>query len=200
VPAGVRDALAFDMGGTSTDVAPIVGGVVQTTTETVIAGVPVRLPAVDVHTVSAAEAPWPGSTAAGCLRVGPHSAGADPGPAAYGRGGTEPTVTDADLVLGVLADGARLGGEVVLDRARAAAALAGVGAALGLDAVETALGVRRVAHAGIVGALRVVSVERGLDPRELALLAYGGAGGMHACAVAEELGMGRILLPRRAAS
>jgi N-methylhydantoinase A len=107
-------------------------------------------------------------------------------------------VTDADVVLGVLPDGARLGGSVGLDRRLAEAAVQRVGATLDLDVVETALGIRRVAHAGIVGALRVVSVERGLDPRELTLLAYGGAGGMHACAVADELGMTRILAPAAA--
>ena len=193
---GHPDVLTFDMGGTSTDVAAIVGGEAQTTTEAVIAGVPIRHPMVDVHTVSAGGGSIARADAGGALRVGPHSAGADPGPACYDQGGTEPTVTDANLLLGYLADGARLGGEVVLQRKRAEEALAEVGSGLGLDALETALGVVRVANAEMVRALRVISVERGLDPREFALVAFGGAGGMHACALAEELGMGTVLVPR----
>jgi N-methylhydantoinase A len=193
--SGFRDLLTFDMGGTSTDVAPVLGGEVQTTTESVVAGVPVRLPMVDVHTVSAGGGSIAWVDAGGALRVGPHSAGADPGPAAYGRGGTEPTVTDANLYLGYLPDGAELGGEVRLDRGLAETALARVGAKAGLDVEETARGIVRVADAEMTRALRVISVERGLDPRELTLVAFGGAGGLHACSLAEELGIGRILVP-----
>jgi N-methylhydantoinase A len=194
--SGYEDVLTFDMGGTSTDVAPIVGGKAQTTTESVVAGVPIRLPMVDVHTVSAGGGSIARADSGGALRVGPRSAGAEPGPAAYGRGGEEPTVTDANLMLGYLADGAELGGEVILQRALAERALARVGAQLGLDALATARGVVRVANAEMVRALRVISVERGLDPRDFALVAFGGAGGMHACALAEELGIGTILVPR----
>jgi N-methylhydantoinase A len=194
--SGHRDVLTFDMGGTSTDVAPIVDGEAQTTTEFVVAGVPIRLPMVDVHTVSAGGGSIARADEGGALRVGPRSAGADPGPAAYGKGGEDPTVTDANLLLGYLADGARLGGEVTLRRELAEEALAQVGGRLGLDPVETALGVVRVANAEMTRALRVISVERGLDPREFALVAFGGAGGMHACALAEELGMGTVLVPR----
>jgi N-methylhydantoinase A len=194
--SGVGDVLSFDMGGTSTDVAPIFDGEAQTTTESVVAGVPIRHPMVDVHTVSAGGGSIARADPGGALRVGPQSAGADPGPSAYGRGGDEPTVTDANLYLGYLADGAELGGEVVLRRELAEQALARVGEELGLDALETALGVVRVADAEMVRALRVVSVERGIDPRELALAAFGGAGGMHACSLAEELGMGRVVVPR----
>jgi N-methylhydantoinase A len=194
--SGRDDVLSFDMGGTSTDVAPIVGGEAQTTTESEVAGVPLKLPMVDVHTVSAGGGSLAWADAGGALRVGPRSAGAEPGPAAYGRGGEEPTVTDADLFLGHLADGARLGGEVTLDRARAETALEGLGGRLGLDALETARGIVRVADAEMVRALRVVTVQRGLDPRDFALVAFGGAGAMHACALAEELGMGTVLVPR----
>jgi len=194
--SGYPDVLSFDMGGTSTDVAPILGGEAQTTTEFVVAGVPIRLPMVDVHTVSAGGGSIARADPGGALRVGPRSAGADPGPAAYGRGGDEPTVTDANLVLGYLADGAELGGELVLSRERAEEALARVGRDLGLDPLETALGVVRVANAEMTRALRVISVERGLDPRDFALVAFGGAGGMHACALAEELGMATVLVPR----
>ncbi len=193
---GYRDLLTFDMGGTSTDVAPIVGGEVQTTTETVIAGVPIKLPMVDVHTVSAGGGSIAWADAGGALRVGPQSAGAEPGPAGYDKGGEEPAVTDANLYLGYLQDGAELGGEVVLRRDLSEKALASLGKELGLEAEEVALGIVRVANAEMVRALRVISVQRGLDPREFALLAFGGAGGMHACTLAEELGMSTVLVPR----
>jgi N-methylhydantoinase A len=193
---GYQDLLTFDMGGTSTDVAPIIGGEAQTTTETVVAGVPIKLPMVDVHTVSAGGGSIAWADAGGALRVGPRSAGAEPGPAAYGMGGEEPAVTDANLYLGYLRDGAELGGEVVLQRDLAEEALVNLGERLGLDAQETALGIVRVANAEMVRALRVISVERGLDPREFALLAFGGAGGMHACSLAEELGIETVLVPR----
>jgi N-methylhydantoinase A len=195
--SGYRNLLTFDMGGTSTDVAPIIDGEAQTTTDAVVAGVPIRHPMVDVHTVSAGGGSIARADAGGALRVGPESAGAVPGPAAYGRAGTEPTVTDANLFIGLLEDGAELGGgEVVLRRELAEKALAQVGKQLGLDPLETALGVVRVADAEMVRALRVVSVERGLDPRDFALAAFGGAGGMHACSLAEELGMRIVLVPR----
>jgi N-methylhydantoinase A len=193
---GYEDLLTFDMGGTSTDVAPIIGGEAQTTTETVVAGVPIKLPMVDVHTVSAGGGSIAWADAGGALRVGPHSAGAEPGPAAYGMGGEEPAVTDANLFLGYLRDGAELGGEVVLQSGLSEKALKRLGERLGLDAQQTALGIVRVANAEMVRALRVISVERGLDPREFALLAFGGAGGMHACSLAEELGMETVLVPR----
>ena len=193
---GYRDVLTFDMGGTSTDVAPIIGGEAQTTTETVIAGVPIRVPMVDVHTVSAGGGSVAWADAGGALRVGPHSAGAEPGPAGYGKGGEEPAVTDANIFLGYLADRAELGGEVVLRRELSEEALEKLGKGVGLNALETALGIVRVADAEMVRALRVISVERGLDPREFALLAFGGAGGMHACRLAEELGMKTVLIPR----
>jgi N-methylhydantoinase A len=188
--------LTFDVGGTSTDVAPVVGGEAQTSTEMVIAGVPIKLPMVDVHTVSAGGGSIAWDDAGSALRVGPRSAGAEPGPAAYGKGGEEPTVTDANLYLGYLADGTELGGEVVLRRDLSEKALKSLGKELGLRAEETALGIVRVADAEMVRALRVISVERGLDPREFALLAFGGAGGMHACRLAEELGMKTVLVPR----
>jgi N-methylhydantoinase A len=196
--SGFHDLLTFDMGGTSTDVAPVLGGAVQTTTESVVAGVPLKLPMVDVHTVSAGGGSIAWVDAGGALRVGPHSAGADPGPAAYGRGGEQPTVTDANLFLGYLPDGAELGGEVRLDRGLAERALRRVGERAGLDAQRTALGIVRVADAEMTRALRVISIERGLDPRELTLVAFGGAGGLHACALAEELRIGRVLVPRAA--
>ena len=193
---GYQNLLTFDMGGTSTDVATIIDGEAQTTTETMVAGLPIKLPMVDIHTVSAGGGSIAWADAGGALRVGPHSAGAEPGPAAYGHGGEEPTVTDANLFLGYLADEATLGGEVMLQRELSEKSLASLGEKLGLDAQEAALGIVRVANAEMVRALRVISVERGLDPRAFALLAFGGAGGMHACSLAEELGMETVLVPR----
>jgi N-methylhydantoinase A len=193
---GYQNLLTFDMGGTSTDVATIIDGEAQTTTETVVAGLPIKLPMVDIHTVSAGGGSIAWADAGGALRVGPHSAGAEPGPAAYGQGGEDPTVTDANLFLGYLADEATLGGEVMLQRELSEKSLASLGEKLGLDAQEAALGIVRVANAEMVRALRVISVERGLDPRAFALLAFGGAGGMHACSLAEELGMETVLVPR----
>ena len=193
---GYRDLLTFDMGGTSSDVAPILGGEALTTTEATVAGVPIKLPMIDVHTVSAGGGSIAWTDAGGALRVGPHSAGADPGPAAYGKGGEEATVTDANLFLGYLKDGAKLGGEVVLDRDRSETALRRIGNELDMDALEVALGVVQVANTEMVGALRVISVERGLDPREFALVAFGGAGPLHACSLAEELGIRTVLVPK----
>ena len=196
--SGFGDLLTFDMGGTSTDVAAVVGGAVQTTTESVLAGVPIKLPAVDVHSVSAGGGSVAWADEGGALRVGPRSAGADPGPAAYGLGGDEPAVTDADLLLGYLPDGATLGGQVVLSADLARQALQRLGDQLGLTAEQAAAGVVQVAEAEMARALRMISVERGLDPREFALVAFGGAGGMHACAIADELGMRTVLVPRAA--
>ena len=193
---GYEDLLTFDMGGTSSDVAAILEGEALTTTEAAIAGVPIKLPTVDIHTVSAGGGSLAWVDAGGALRVGPHSAGAEPGPAAYDKGGEEPAVTDANLFLGYLKDGTELGGEVVLNRERAGEALERIGKDAGMDALQTALGVVQVANTEMVGALRVISVEKGLDPREFALVAFGGAGPMHACALAEELNMDTVLVPK----
>jgi N-methylhydantoinase A len=227
---GFEDVLTFDMGGTSTDVAAVLGGEAQVTAESVVAGVPIRFPMVDVHTIGAGGGSIAWLDDGGALRVGPRSAGARPGPASYGLGGEAATVTDASLVLGYLADGAVLGGEVTLDRDLAERALAGlpvdesshkrsgncvgdrinpvpnslsnrdwVPNATSSDAAgkatEAAAGVVRVVEAEMARALRVVSVERGIDPRGLALVAFGGAGPLHACALAEEVGMERVLVP-----
>lgn len=193
--SGAEDLLTFDMGGTSTDVAAVLAGQVTMTTSSLVGGVPIMLPSVDVHSVSAGggSIAWVDSGAA--LRVGPTSAGAEPGPACYGRGGIDPTVTDADLLLGHLADAAVFGGRVRLSRARAEQALGTLGERLGMSALEVADGVVKVADAQMARALRVVSVERGLDPRGLTMVAFGGAGGMHACALAEDLGCPRVLVP-----
>ncbi len=194
--SGNGDALGFDMGGTSCDVCVIEGGEVRRTAEREIAGRVIQLPMVDVHTVGAGGGSIGWRDAGGALRAGPRSAGAEPGPACYGRGGDEPTVTDANLVLGYLAAGASLAGGVELDDDAAREALERLGDSLGLDATDTARGIIRVANAEMVRALRVVTVERGVDPREFALLPFGGAGPMHAAAIAMEMGLERIFCPR----
>jgi N-methylhydantoinase A/oxoprolinase/acetone carboxylase beta subunit len=190
------DLLCFDMGGTSCDVCVVEGGVVRETAAREVAGRPLSLPMVDIHTVGAGGGSIAWRDAGGALRVGPRSAGARPGPACYGRGGTEPTVTDANLVLGRLDPAAGLAGGVRLDVAAAEAAVGTLARALDLDVRACAEGIVRVADAEMVQALRVMTVERGVDPRGFALLAFGGAGPLHACAVAHELGMDRVLVPR----
>ncbi len=192
--AGAERAVGFDMGGTSCDVCAIADGAVGRGAGQEIAGRPLHLPMIDVHTVGAGGGSIGWRDAGGALRVGPRSAGAEPGPACYGKGGTEPAVTDANLALGYLADGAELAG-VSLDGDAARRALERLGEQLGLGPVETAAGIVRIANREMVGALRVVTVERGLDPRRHALLSFGGAGGLHAAAIAAELGIGRVLCP-----
>jgi len=194
--SGDGDALGFDMGGTSCDVCVIEGGAVRRTSSREISGRVIQLPMVDVHTVGAGGGSIGWRDPGGALRVGPQSAGADPGPASYGRGGREATVTDANLALGYLAPSSALAGGVTLDTPAANEALERLGATLGLEAPETARGIVRVANAEMVRALRVVTVERGIDPRRFALLPFGGAGPMHAAAIAEDLGIERILCPR----
>ena len=194
--AGTADALCFDMGGTSCDVCVVDDGLVQERNSGEVAGRPLALPMLAIHTVGAGGGSIAWRDPGGALRVGPRSAGAEPGPACYGRGGTEPTVTDANLVLGYLASDAPLAGGVRLDRAAAERAIGGLARELGLPAPACAAGIVRVANAEMVRALRVVTVERGIDPRRYALLAFGGAGPLHAAAIAEELGIETIVCPR----
>jgi N-methylhydantoinase A len=184
--AGFENAISFDMGGTSTDVSLIVGGRASLAAEREVGGFPLRLPAVDLHTVGAGGGSIVWLDSGGAIRVGPESAGADPGPACYGLGGTRPTVTDANLLLGRLPTA--LAGGIELDADAAARAFAGIEPA---DALE-------VVNAEMLRALRVVSVERGHDPREFALVAFGGAGPLHACALADELEIGTVLVPAAA--
>jgi N-methylhydantoinase A len=184
--AGIEDAIAFDMGGTSTDVCLISGGRAERTTERSIGGLPIRLPTVDLHTVGAGGGSIVWRDPGGAVRVGPQSAGASPGPACYGRGGTEGTVTDANLLLGRLPE--TLAGGVELDRAAAEHALAGTDPADVVDVVNTEM----------LRALRVVSVERGHDPSGFALVAFGGAGPLHACELADELSVRKVLVPEAA--
>ena len=184
--AGVENAISLDMGGTSTDVCLIAAGEAGRSAEREVAGLPLRLPMVDLQTVGAGGGSIVWRDPGGALRVGPESAGANPGPACYGRGGARPTVTDANLLLGRLPE--RLAGGVELDGGAAERALAGI------DPAEAIA----VVNAEMLRALRLVSVERGHDPREFALVAFGGAGPLHACALAEELGIGMVLVPEAA--
>jgi N-methylhydantoinase A len=188
--------MTLDMGGTSADVA-LCDGAVPRTTEHTIAGLPLRLPATDIHTVGAGGGSIAHVDDGGSLRVGPESAGAEPGPVCYGRGGTAPTVTDAHLVLGRLQAEHVLGGAETLDMAPKAAyeAIEALGTEVGRSAEETALGILRVANTTMERALRRVSVERGHDPRNYTLVAFGGAGPLHAPALAEALGMEHVLVP-----
>jgi N-methylhydantoinase A len=194
--AGTPDALCFDMGGTSCDVCVVDDGAVQEQSAATIAGRPLALPMVAVHTVGAGGGSIAWRDPGGALRVGPRSAGADPGPASYGRGGTEPTVTDANLVLGYLAADAPLAGGVRLDLDAAQRAIGALADELGLSVSQCAEGIVRVANAEMLRALRVVTVQRGIDPRRYALLCFGGAGGLHAAAIAAELGISEIVCPR----
>jgi N-methylhydantoinase A len=184
--AGIENAVSLDMGGTSTDVALITGGEVEHGAERFVGGFPVRLPSVDLQTVGAGGGSIAWRDDGGALRVGPESAGAEPGPACYGRGGTRPTVTDANLLLGRLPE------------------VLAAGVRLDLSAAEQALGslepeaVVAAVNAEMMRALRLVTVERGHDPRELALVAFGGAGPLHACELAEELEIGTVLVPESA--
>ncbi len=196
VAAGEPDALCFDMGGTSCDVCVIEDGSARESSGRRIGGRPVALPSLDLHTVGAGGGSIAWRDAGGALRVGPRSAGARPGPAAYGHGGEEPTVTDANVVLGLLGTASPLAGAIALDAEAARGAVGALAERLGLGVIECALGIRRVAGAEMARALRVMTVERGVDPRKLALLAFGGAGPLHAVALAEELDMTTILCPR----
>jgi N-methylhydantoinase A len=190
------DLLCFDMGGTSCDVCVVEGGSVRESAGREVGGRPLALPMVDIHTVGAGGGSIGWRDAGGALRVGPRSAGAEPGPACYGRGGTEPTVTDANLVLGHLDPAEPLAGGVDLDADAAHAAVETLAGELGLSVEDCAAGIVRVANAEMVRAMRVMTVERGVDPRDFALLAFGGAGPLHAAAIADELGMTKILIPR----
>ena len=189
------DLITYDMGGTSTDVALIAKTAFPLKRETLLEGLIIRLPQLDIHTVGAGG----GSIASldtGCsLQVGPESAGAVPGPAAYGKGGDRPTVTDANVVLGRLGPNQELGRSLRIDAAAASAAMMPIADALSLTPAETAAAILRLAVAKMAAAVHEISVARGFDPRDFALLSYGGAGPLHAALIAEEIGIPRVIVP-----
>ncbi|HEX4116208.1 MAG TPA: hydantoinase/oxoprolinase family protein [Solirubrobacteraceae bacterium] len=190
------DVLCFDMGGTSCDVCVIEEGRVAETAQRSVGGRPIALPALDIHTVGAGGGSIAWRDPGGALRVGPESAGANPGPACYGLGGTSATVTDANLLLGRLLDDAPLAGGVCLDRTAAERAVGALADELRLDPLACAEGIVRVAETEMRRALAVMTVERGIDPRRFALMPFGGAGPLHAASMADELGIERVLCPR----
>lgn len=192
--AGLSEVIGFDMGGTSTDVSLCPGHILERT-DVEVGGIPIRVPAVDVHSVGAGGGSIAWLDVGGALHVGPQSAGADPGPAAYDHGGTQPTVTDAHLVLGRLRPDRFLGGRMPLQRARAEQAVARMAGPFDGDVAAAAQAIIDVVNANIGRALRVISVERGYDPAAFALVAFGGAGPLHACDLAEQLGVQIIIIP-----
>ena len=192
--AGHDRIITLDIGGTSTDVALVEGAITEATNGTV-GGYPTKLPMIDIHTVGAGGGSIGWFDLGGALRVGPASVGANPGPAAYGRGGTKATVTDAHVVLGRLLPDAFLGGTMHLDEERASDVMSTIAQRLNTSATEAALGILRIANANMEAAIRVISVERGGDPRQCTLVAYGGAGPLHACELAETLHIPQVLIP-----
>jgi N-methylhydantoinase A len=194
---GVRDVITYDMGGTSTDVCLVRDLSPVTTSDAMVGAFPVKVPQIDMHTVGAGGGSIAWLDVDGSLQVGPRSAGARPGPACYGLGGTEATVTDANVVLGRIAANRKLGGSITLDPSRAHAAVAAVAGRMGggLTVPALAEGIVRIAVARMTSSIREISIQRGHDPRDFTLVAFGGAGPMHACAVAGEIGMERVLVP-----
>ena len=193
--AGIPDIITFDMGGTSTDVCLVNGGQPKITSDYKIAGLPLALPMIDIVTVGAGGGSIAAADRGGIMKVGPESAGADPGPACYGKGGTHFTVTDANVVLGFIRPHTFFGGRLRLNLDAANAALHRLAASLGMDPMEAADGVRRLVNFTMAQALRLVSIERGHDPRDYTIVAYGGGGPLHAAHLADELGCAQVLVP-----
>ncbi|MBI4587387.1 MAG: hydantoinase/oxoprolinase family protein [Candidatus Rokubacteria bacterium] len=195
---GLRHAIAFDMGGTTTDVCLIADGVAQTLPQRRLGGHPIRLPSLAVESIGAGGGSIIWLDSAGALKVGPRSAGARPGPACYGLGGEAATITDAHVVAGTLRPDALLGESIRVERGRAEAALVPLAARVGLPLAEAAAGALEVANAAMLRAIRLISVQRGFDLRDFVLIAYGGAGPLHAGRLARELGMRRVIVPAHA--
>ena len=193
--SGFADIITMDMGGTSTDISLILGGQPQVTREASLERTPIRIPVIDINAIGAGGGSIAWIDEGGALRVGAMSAEAVPGPACYGRGGTEPTVTDANLMLGRFGGDTRLGGELALDEGAARRAIKRIADPLGLHLATAAAGILRVANANMVRGIRVVSIERGHDPRTLTLVPFGGAGPMHGSPIARELAIPRLLVP-----
>jgi N-methylhydantoinase A len=195
--ADASNLISFDMGGTSTDVALIRDGIPGRRSLLEMAGFPVRVPALDIHTIGAGGGSIAWVDPGGLLKVGPQSAGADPGPALYGRGGTEATVTDANVLLGRLSGASLIGGAMTVFPDKSEAAIVALGARAGLDPIAAAAGILEIVNVNMMGAVRVVSIERGEDPRDYALAAFGGAGPLHAADVAREMGITHVIVPPR---
>lgn len=194
--AGYENVITVDMGGTSFDICLAYQGEIRLTKETQIGGHSIKVPMIDINTIGAGGGSIGWIDAGGALRVGPQSAGADPGPACYGLGGIEPTVTDANLALGRINKGYYLGGEMAVDVEKSRAVIGEkIAGPFGMSLEEAAEGIIKVVNANMVKGIRVVSVERGYDPREFALVSFGGGGSLHACELAEELGVGRVIVP-----
>ena len=193
---GMEELITFDMGGTSTDVALLANGQCRLTGEAMVHGYPIKASMLDIHTVGAGGGSIAFIDSGGLLKVGPRSAGADPGPVCYGRGNDEATVTDANVVLGTLNPSFLLGGRMPVRRDLAVAAIDRLASALGMERMATAAGIISVVTANMARAIRVISVQRGYDPRDYALMAFGGAGPLHAARLARELDISRILVPR----
>ncbi|HTI82472.1 MAG TPA: hydantoinase/oxoprolinase family protein, partial [Acetobacteraceae bacterium] len=194
--AGFSDLITFDMGGTSTDVALLAQGQCRLTGEATVHGYPIKAPMLDIHTVGAGGGSIAYVDSGGLLKVGPRSAGASPGPVCYGKGNTEPTVTDANVVLQTLNPTHLLGGRMSVRRDLARQAIARLADPLGMDVLATAQGILSVVTANMARAIRVISVQRGHDPRDYTLMAFGGAGPLHAARLARELDIARVLVPR----
>jgi N-methylhydantoinase A len=194
--AGFSDIITFDMGGTSSDVALMKNGAAGLATEATVHGYPIKAPMMDIHTVGAGGGSIATIDSGGLLKVGPQSAGADPGPVCYGKGATEPTVTDANIVLQILNPTHLLNGRMKVRRDLAEAAIGRLAEQLGLGVMETAQGILSVVTANMARAIRVISVQRGHDPRNYALMAFGGAGPLHAARLAKELDIRRVIIPR----
>jgi N-methylhydantoinase A len=194
--AGLPDLITFDMGGTSTDVALLAGGVCRLASEAVVHGYPIKAPMLDIHTVGAGGGSLAYVDSGGLLKVGPRSAGAFPGPVCYGHGATEPAVTDANVVLQTLNPTHLLAGRMAVRQDLAKQAIGKLADLLGIGLMETAQGIISVVTANMARAIRVISVQRGHDPRDYTLAAFGGAGPLHAARLARELDIGRILVPR----
>lgn len=193
---GIENLITFDMGGTSSDVALLRGGEAKLASEANVHGYPIKAPMLDIHTVGAGGGSIAAIDSGGLLKVGPRSAGADPGPVCYGRGSTEPAVTDANVVLQTLNPTHLLGGRMPIDQSLSKQAIGRIADELGLDLMATAQGIISVVTANMAKAIRVISVQRGHDPRDYALVAFGGAGPLHAARLAKELEMKRIVVPR----
>ena len=196
--SGFHDLITFDMGGTSTDVCLVTGGQPDLTSEFALDGLPIRTPIIDINTVGAGGGSIIWVDDGGMLRAGPQSAGADPGPACYGRGGTAPTITDAHVLRKTLRPDAFLGGRMAIDEAASARAFEPLAKRFSMSLQEIADSAIRVADANIVRAMQIISTERGKDPRDYAMVAFGGAGPLHACRIAEDLGLGTVVVPPNA--